>query len=94
MSTNVVYQMYVDKMGGRHVESFIADYGLVFYDPGLGALRIGDGVTPGGHPVFAETIGVNYDGGSSTTMFGPGDFNYDGGSSGTLGNSTLDGGNA
>lgn len=94
MSTNVLYQMYVDKMGGRHIESFIADYGLIFYDPSIGALRIGDGVTPGGHPVYTETLGVNYDGGFAASLFGSGDFNFDGGSSATLGNSILDGGNA
>jgi hypothetical protein len=93
-SQNAVFQMFVDKMGGRHIEDFIGDKGLIFYDPGVGELRIGDGVTPKGLPVFVSTIGINYDGGSSSTLFGVNDYNYDGGSSSTFfGSSTgLDGG--
>jgi hypothetical protein len=71
--------MFVDKLGGRPVTTFIADAGMVFYDPGMGILRMGDGVTPGGVPVYAEPIVTNFDGGSSITVFGPSDFNFDGG---------------
>jgi len=93
-AVNAVFQMFVDKMGGTHIDGFIADKGLIFYDPGIGSLRIGDGVTPGGLPVYVETFGANYDGGSATTFFGAADYNYDGGSSSTIfGNSVvLDGG--
>jgi hypothetical protein len=93
---NAVFQSFVDKMGGRHVEGFIGDFGMLFWDPTVGSLRIGDGVTPGGLPVYVETFGTNYDGGSSATFFGGADYNYDGGSSSTFfGNSiVLDGGQA
>ena len=92
---NIVFQMFVDKMGGRHIEDFIGDKGLIFYDPGVGELRIGDGMTPKGLPVFVTTTGTNYDGGTSTTFFGISDFNYDGGSSNVFGSSiVLDGGTA
>ena len=68
MSTNVVYQMFADKMGGRHVESFIADKGLMFYDPNVGELRLGTGDIAGGISLFkalASDMGLSADGGDS-----------------------------
>lgn len=43
--------MLTEQMGGRHAETFIGKPGEIFYDSESGALRIGDGVTPGGHSI-------------------------------------------
>lgn len=92
--SNKLYQLFPEKIGGRHITTFIAQSGVIFYDPNIGELRIGDGETPGGLPVYVETIGPNFDGGSAISIFGSGDINYDGGSSTTLGGSIIDGGNS
>lgn len=49
--SNVVNRILTEQMGGRHAETFIGKPGEIFYDAGSGALRIGDGITPGGHSI-------------------------------------------
>lgn len=92
--SNVVFRFYTEKLGGTHVSLFDTRFGDMFYDPSLGELRISDGVTPGGIPVLAGGIQANYDGGTSTSVFGLGDIFFDGGSSQSVFNNTLNGGNA
>ena len=90
--SNVVFKLFAEKLGGTHVTQFEGRFGEIFYDPALRDLRISDGVTPGGQPLFGNLVETNYDGGSSSSMFGFGDLLLDGGSSSTTFNSTLDGG--
>lgn len=49
--SNVVNRILTEQMGGRHAETFIGKPGEIFYDAEAGALRIGDGVTPGGQSI-------------------------------------------
>lgn len=44
----VIHRIYAEKMGATSVSSFIGNVGDIFYDPYTLALRISDGVTPGG----------------------------------------------
>jgi hypothetical protein len=49
--SNAVNRILTEQLGGRHAETFIGKPGEMFYDFESGALRIGDGVTPGGHGI-------------------------------------------
>lgn len=49
--SKVVNRIMTEQLGGRHSEVFVAKPGEIFYDFESGALRIGDGVTPGGHSI-------------------------------------------
>ena len=81
MSANKIYQNFVEKLGGTHVENFIGDPGMIFYDPNTGELRLGTGDNAGGISLFkalASNFGVSADGGNTI----PSGFNvitYDGG---------------
>lgn len=46
--TNKAYRVFLDKLGGTDPTQFVGDKGEIFYDPLVGALRISDGITPGG----------------------------------------------
>lgn len=48
LSTNTVYRLYVEKLGGANPTTFVGDEGEVFYDPNDGVLKISDGSTPTG----------------------------------------------
>ena len=48
LSTNTVYRLFVEKLGGANPTTFVGDEGEVFYDPSDGILKISDGSTPTG----------------------------------------------
>jgi len=48
LSTNTVYRLFVEKLGGANPTDFVGDEGEVFYDPSDGVLKISDGSTPTG----------------------------------------------
>jgi hypothetical protein len=49
--SNVVNRVLTEQLGGRHAETFIGKPGELFYDAQSGALKVGDGVTPGGQSI-------------------------------------------
>lgn len=68
MSANKIFQNFPEKLGGTHVENFIGDPGMIFYDPNTGELRLGNGVDAGGISLFkalASNFGVSADGGNT-----------------------------
>lgn len=81
MSTNKTYQVFPEKLGGTHVENFIGDPGMLFWNPETGELRLGTGEDAGGISLFkalASNFGISADGGNTITN----DFSvitYDGG---------------
>ena len=48
LSTNTVYRLFVEKLGGANPTDFVGDEGEVFYNPNDGILKISDGSTPTG----------------------------------------------
>ena len=48
LSTNTVYRVFVEKLGGANPITFVGDKGEVFYNPNDGVLKISDGSTPTG----------------------------------------------
>jgi len=48
LSTNTVYRVFVEKLGGANPNDFVGDEGEVFYNPNDGVLKISDGSTPTG----------------------------------------------
>lgn len=48
LSTNTVYRVFVEKLGGANPTTFVGDEGEVFYNPNDGVLKISDGSTPTG----------------------------------------------
>jgi len=48
LSTNTVYRLFVEKLGGANPTTFVGDEGEVFYNPNDGVLKISDGSTPTG----------------------------------------------
>jgi len=48
LSTNTVYRVFVEKLGGANPTTFVGDEGEVFYNPNNGVLKISDGSTPTG----------------------------------------------
>jgi hypothetical protein len=48
LSTNTVYRLFVEKLGGSNPTTFVGDEGEVFYNPNDGVLKISDGSTPTG----------------------------------------------
>lgn len=48
MANNIVYKIFVEKVGGRDVVDYVGLPGELFYDPGRGQLRLSDGSNPGG----------------------------------------------
>jgi hypothetical protein len=45
---NTTYRVFVEKLGGTDPSQFIGDEGEVFLDPNVPALKLSNGVTPGG----------------------------------------------
>jgi hypothetical protein len=48
MINNSVYRLFLEKLGGTSPSQFIGDAGEVFLNPNIPALKLSDGVTPGG----------------------------------------------
>jgi hypothetical protein len=48
LSTNTVYRVFVEKLGGANPSTFVGDEGEVFYNPNDGVLKISNGSTPTG----------------------------------------------
>ena len=48
MNTNTVYRVFLEKLGGTTPTQFIGDEGELFFNPNIPALKLSDGVTPGG----------------------------------------------
>lgn len=48
MNTNTVYRVFLEKLGGTVPSQFIGDEGELFFNPNIPALKLSDGVTPGG----------------------------------------------
>jgi len=46
--TNATFKFFSEKMGGNPANTYIGQFGEVFYDPSVGNLRLGDGATAGG----------------------------------------------
>lgn len=48
MNTNTVYRLFLEKLGGTVPSQFVGDEGELFFNPNIPALKLSDGVTPGG----------------------------------------------
>jgi len=48
MINNSVYRLFLEKLGGTSPSQFVGDAGEVFLNPNIPALKLSDGVTPGG----------------------------------------------
>lgn len=48
LAKNVIYRLYVEKLGAESPSAFVGNKGELFYDPNVGDIRYSDGVTPGG----------------------------------------------
>jgi hypothetical protein len=95
--TNETFKLFLDKMGGRQATNYIGLYGEIFYDPGYRELRISDGISVGGLPLFQPIYGLlSFDGGSTSTVFSINDLFFDGGNASTVfgsGETFFNGGN-
>ena len=61
MSTNTTFKIFADKMGGTQANTYIGTTGEVFYDvDGTSAMRLSDGVTPGGIPFGVSSVSTSY----------------------------------
>ena len=66
--SNIVYRLYGEHLGNRHVDNFIGHRGAIFYDPDVGDLRLGVEHLEGGISLFkalASNFGISADGGST-----------------------------
>ena len=61
MSTNTTFKIFADKLGGTRANTYIGTTGEVFYDvDGTSAMRLSDGVTPGGIPFGVSSVSTSY----------------------------------
>jgi hypothetical protein len=61
MSTNTTFKIFADKMGGTQANTYIGTTGEVFYDvDGTSAMRLSNGVTPGGIPFGVSSVSTSY----------------------------------
>jgi len=61
MSTNTTFKIFSDKMGGTQANTYIGTTGEVFYDvDGTSAMRLSNGVTPGGIPFGVSSVSTSY----------------------------------
>jgi hypothetical protein len=51
-------------------DAYVGDQGTIFYDEGIGKLRLSNGRTPGGIPIAADASNIAIDGGSPTSNYG------------------------
>jgi hypothetical protein len=56
--TNATFKFFSEKMGGNPANTFIGQYGEVFYDPAIGNLRLGDSVTVGGVSLTQPVVNI------------------------------------
>jgi hypothetical protein len=62
MASNTTFKLFADKMGGTSANVYIGTPGEMFYDiDGQTAIRLSDGVTPGGIPFGIVSTRVSYD---------------------------------
>jgi hypothetical protein len=61
MASNTTFKLFADKMGGTTANNYIGTPGEMFYDiDGQTAIRLSDGVTPGGIPFGIVSTRVSY----------------------------------
>jgi hypothetical protein len=61
MSTNATFKLFADKLGGTQANTYIGTTGEVFYDvDGTSAMRLSNGVTPGGIPFGVSSVSTSY----------------------------------
>ena len=61
MSTNTTFKIFADKLGGTQANTYIGTTGEVFYDvDGTSAMRLSNGVTPGGIPFGVSSVSTSY----------------------------------
>jgi hypothetical protein len=61
MASNTTFKLFADKMGGTKANVYIGTPGEMFYDiDGNTAIRLSDGVTPGGIPFGIVSTRVSY----------------------------------
>ena len=58
LSTNTVYRLFVEKLGGANPSTFVGDEGEVFYNPEIGSLKLSDGTFPGGITITEPTSSI------------------------------------
>jgi hypothetical protein len=61
MTTNATFKIFTDKLGGTRANTYIGTTGEVFYDiDGTSAMRLSNGVTPGGIPFGVSSVSTSY----------------------------------
>jgi hypothetical protein len=55
--SNVTYRPFLESLGNVSSQSFIGNFGELFYDPSTNTLRKSDGITPGGTVLLAGGVG-------------------------------------
>ena len=61
MSTNSTFKLFADILGGTTANTYIGTTGEVFYDvDGTSAMRLSNGVTPGGIPFGVSSVSTSY----------------------------------
>jgi len=61
MTTNATFKLFADKLGGTTANTYIGTTGEVFYDvDGTSAMRLSNGVTPGGIPFGVSSVSTSY----------------------------------
>ena len=61
MTTNATFKIFADKLGGTRANTYIGTTGEVFYDvDGTSAMRLSNGVTPGGIPFGVSSVSTSY----------------------------------
>jgi len=61
MTTNSTFKLFADKLGGTTANTYIGTTGEVFYDvDGTSAMRLSNGVTPGGIPFGVSSVSTSY----------------------------------
>jgi hypothetical protein len=58
LSTNTVYRVFVEKLGGANPSTFVGDEGEVFYNPEIGSLKLSDGTSLGGITITEPTSSI------------------------------------
>ena len=61
MSTNATFKLFADKLGGTTANTYIGTTGEGVYDvDGTSAMRLSNGVTPGGIPFGVSSVSTSY----------------------------------